>query len=498
MNRQFDNYLLRLLVWTSIWSANGDPAQAQPAPGSPIDIGTRVEMFVDDRLIDPALSRNTSLALQTPVRREVVLTTDKSWEGPESAYYTIVQDGSRFRLYYRGSSALVDNSEQQVTCYAESMDGIQFVRPNLGLHEIKGSKENNVILTGVASHNFAPFLDRNPAAKPDERYKALAGLESKLFAFGSPDGIHWKKLQPEPVMSKGTFDSLNLAFWDEGAHVYRAYTRFFDQGGYGGFRAVQNNQSKDFLHWSDPVANHYAEGVPKEHFYTNATIPCPGAPYFYLAFPMRFVPGRKKINEATEPGVSDALFMSSRDGQNWDRTHLEAWLRPGPDPHNWTDRSNMPAWGIVQTSPIEFSMYVSEHYRWPDNRLRRVTIRRHGFASVHVGHGGGEFTTRVLTFDGDQLVLNYATSAAGGLRVEIQDAKGSAIPGYGLGDMDELFGDELDAVVTWKSKRDLTAFKGKPIRLHFVLHDADLFAIRTAKTNEPTEKSNDKIGPGSN
>ena len=64
----------------------------------------------------------------------------------------------------------------------------------------------------------------------------------------------------------------------------------------------------------------------------------------------------------------------------------------------------MPAWGIVQTSPDEFSMYVSEHYRWPDNRLRRVTVRRHGFASVHAGFGGGEFTTPVLTFGGDRLV----------------------------------------------------------------------------------------------
>ena len=116
------------------------------------------------------------------MRREVVLTTDKPWEGPDSAYFTIFQDGPRFRLYYRGSSALRDNSEQQVTCYAESTDGIHFVRPNLGLHEFNGSKENNIILTGVPSHNFSPFLDTNPAAKPDERYKALAGLAEQAYS----------------------------------------------------------------------------------------------------------------------------------------------------------------------------------------------------------------------------------------------------------------------------------------------------------------------------
>lgn len=484
MNNRVYKSLIGQVMWAILLTADGIPAIAERSSDRPIDVGTRVEMFVDELLIDPAFRRGISLELQTPVRREIVLTTDKPWEGRFSAYFTIFQDGPRYRLYYRGSGPVGDKSEQQFTCYAESTDGIHFVRPNLDIHEFNGSKENNIILSGVESHNFAPFLDTNPAAKPQERYKALAGLTNKLFAFGSPDGLHWKKLQPDPVMTKGTFDSLNLAFWDGGADCYRAYSRYFDRGGYGGFRSIQNSRSQDFLRWSDPEPNHYAEGVPKAHFYTNATFPCPGAPHHYLAFPMRFVPDRKKITQMDEPGVSDAVFMSSRDGQNWDRTHLEAWLRPGTDPHNWTHRSNMPAWGIVQTSPDEFSMYVSEHYGWPDNRLRRITVRRHGFSSVHAGYGGGEFTTRVLTLGGDQLVLNYATSAAGSLRVEIEDENGRPAPGFTLADMSPLYGDELDAGVMWKSKHDLSAFVGKPVRLHFVLHDADLFAFRTIKTTE--------------
>jgi hypothetical protein len=209
---------------------------------------------------------------------------------------------------------------------------------------------------------------------------------------------------------------------------------------------------------------------------------------------MRFVPERTKIAGAKEPGVSDAVLLSSRDGKNWDRAFLEAWLRPGPDPQNWTERSNMPAWGIVETSPREFSMYVSEHYRWPDNQLRRVTIRRHGFASVHAGPAGGEFTTRVLTFGGDVLRLNYATSAAGSVQVEIQEPNGSPIAGYALEDMPKLFGDELDAKVAWKTKRDSSELIGKPVRLRFVLQDADLFAFTTAAADAKTQTTanNDK------
>jgi hypothetical protein len=457
-------------------------AQAQTQENKPpVDIGSRMEMFVDGWLIDS--KRNVSLQMQTPVRREVVLVTDKPWEGVSSAYFTVMQEGALIRLYYRGSVPGKDNSDQQVTCYAESRDGIHFERPNLGLHEFQGSKENNIIYAGAEAHNFAPFADANPQAKAAEHYKALGGGDGKLFAFGSPDGIHWRKLQAEPVLTKGAFDSLNVVFWDESVKSYRCYSRYWTGGGYKGTRGIQNSTSQDFLHWTEPKANQYraADGSSPaaEHFYTSAALPCPGAPQIYLSFPKRFMPDRKKLADYAGAGVSDAMFMSSRDGEVWDRTFQEAWLRPGPDPHNWTQRSNMPAWGIAQVDPTEFSIYVSEHYMWPDNRLRRVTVRRHGFASVHADAAGGEFTTRPVIFSGRNLILNCATSAAGSVQVEIQDETGKPIKGYSAGEMNPFFGDELDAVAGWKQHKDLSGLAGRTVRLHFILKDADLFALRT-------------------
>ncbi len=466
------------------------PAGAQAADKATADIGSRWELLVDDWLIDA--SKDVALQLHEPERREVVLVADAPWEGITSAYFSVVQDGDLVRLYYRGSVPGSDLSEEQVTCVAESRDGIHFTRPMLGIVELNGSTQNNVIWKGIESHNFAPFLDTNPDCKPEEKYKALAGVGQAgknwqedevargLYAFASPDGIHWKKMSKEPVITKGAFDSLNLAFWDTARSRYACYSRIFTNG----VRAVQSSHSSDFFNWSEPVANRYAEGVPAEHFYTNATVPCPGAEHLLLSFPKRFVPGRKKIASHPHSGVSDAVFMSSRDGVNWGRTFLEAWVRPGLDQKNWTDRSNMPAWGIAQTAPGEWSMYISEHYRWPDNRMRRLVLPRHRIASAGAGAGGGEFTTRPVTFDGNRLVLNYATSAAGSVQVELQDEAGKPLSGFALGDMPPLFGDELEAVVEWKSGADLSSLAGKPLRLRFVLRDADVYALRFQPTAE--------------
>jgi hypothetical protein len=454
-------------------------AKCLAAESNPHTLGSRPEMFVETSLIDQ--KTNVSLQLATPIRREVVLTTDQPWEGPHSAYFTAFQDGDRVRLYYRGFVPK-DNSDQQVTCYAESPDGIHFTRPALGLFDFNGSTSNNIVYRGTASHNFAPFLDKNPAAKPAAKYKALGGLAGHLFAFASPDGIHWTKMSEEPALTKGAFDSLNIAFWDTLKKEYHAYSRCWTSGDFKGHRDIQSNRSKDFLHWDEPEHNQYhvQEGakVPTEDFYTSATLPCPGAEQIYLAFPKRFVPSRKKFPDYHEMGVSDAIFMSSRDGINWDRSFLEAWVRPGLDPHNWTQRSNMPAWGILETDPGEFSTYISEHYGWPDNRLRRLTVRRHGFASVHAGAAGGEFTTVPLQFTGINLLINYATSAAGSIRIEVQDTDGKAIPGFTLPDMPPLFGDELDAGINWKTKSDIASLIAKSVRLRFVMRDADLFSVR--------------------
>ena len=109
----------------------------------PIAPGSRWELFVDEFLV--AEKSGVSLKLHEPVKREIVLTTDQPWEGKTCAYFSVIQDGAKVLMYYRGSSGGSDHSDAQVTCVADSSDGIHFTRPSLGLIEAGGTKDNNVI-----------------------------------------------------------------------------------------------------------------------------------------------------------------------------------------------------------------------------------------------------------------------------------------------------------------------------------------------------------------
>ena len=150
-----------------------------------IDIGSRLELFVDDYLIE-RLS-GADLRLHRPEPQNVALRYDASWEGNTCGYVTVFQNGDIYRMYYRGSGYRYDEVEThyhtQFYCYAESSDGVEWHKPSLGLIEFEGSKDNNIILDEEpATHNFNPFKDANPDCRPDEAYKGVGG-NNRAIAF---------------------------------------------------------------------------------------------------------------------------------------------------------------------------------------------------------------------------------------------------------------------------------------------------------------------------
>jgi len=448
-------------------------------------LGLRRELFVDDFLLDAV--QDAQLRLHHPVPREVAIEHGEPWEGNTCAYHTVFQDQDRYRMYYRGAhfdEHAKRSAHEEWYCYAESSDGIHWVKPHLGLFEFNGSKANNIVWAGIGAHNLAPFKDQNPDCPSASRYKAVGGNREGLHAFHSEDGIHWSLMSDGPVITQGAFDSLNLAFWDTIRQRYVAFFRDFRNG----VRDIKTCTSEDFLHWTEPQWLEYPD-APAEHLYTNAITAYFRAPHIFVGFPKRFVPDRNP-QQHVHGGVSDGLFMTSRDGKVFHRWH-EAWVRPGLQPERWVNRNNLAAWGVVRTAgtlphtPDELSIYSTEnYYRGTAVRLRRFTLRMDGFVSLHASAAGGEAVSPLLVFgpqpDGYdlELVLNMSTSAAGSVRCEFQNAEGQPLPGFALDDCDVVYGDRIEHVVTWHGNPSVGKLAGRPVRIRWVLHDADVYSLQ--------------------
>jgi hypothetical protein len=474
------------------------------AADSPIPIGSRLELMVDDYLIE-SLEDHARRVLHHPVLQEIAIDFDAPWEGSGSNYPTVFRDGDLYRMYYRGAQfTIADGALHEdhpaVTCYAESRNGIDWEKPKLGLFEFAGSKENNIVWMGYGSHNFVPFKDSRPDVPDDQRYKALAyadGGQHGLAAIASPDGLHWRLLLEKPVLTDGDFDSQNVAFWDKTRDEYRAYYRKF----HNGVRDIRTATSKDFLNWSEGQLLEYP-GAPREELYTNQIKPYYRAPHILIGLPTRYIDRgwsesmqslpevdhrrlRSAVQDRYGTALTDTVLMTSRDGQTFHRWN-KTFLPPGPERTGaWNYGHLYTAWGMVETAakaegmPNELSIYATES-AWTEKaaQLRRYTLRIDGFASVSAPDSGGEMRTKAVTFKGKELVLNMATSIAGSVQVEIQDFDGNPIEGFGLDGCSPIFGNSIERIVKWNGNSDVSSLADRPVRLRFVLKDADLYSLK--------------------
>jgi len=454
-----------------------------------IDIGSQRELFVDYYLIDKM--QGAELRLHEPRDEGPVFYFDNPWEGQFSGYCTIIKEDSLFRAYYRGIPTVGnDGNKNEVTCIAESKDGINWKKPNLGIFDFNGTKSNNIILANAApvTHNFSPFPDTKPGIPKTQKYKALGGTsKSGLIAFSSADGIHWVKMQDEPVITDGKFDSQNVAFWSEAEQCYVSYFRIWTKTGYSGFRSVGRATSKDFLNWTATTPMTFGD-TQMQHLYTNQTHPYFRAPHIYVAIAARFMPGRQVVSEEDAGRLnvnlkyfkdcSDAVFMSSRGGNKYDPSFMQGFINPGIGLKNWVSRTNYPALNVVQTAPHEMSVYVNQDYAQPTAHLHRYSLRLDGFTSVYAPFEGGTLLTKPFVFKGETLSLNFSTSAAGSVIVEITNKDGQPINGFSLGESNELIGNETDKRVTWNKQKQLKNLAGKTIRLRFFIKDAHVYSFQ--------------------
>jgi len=476
-----------------------------------LNIGNRRECFFDDAMINTDQT-TAEFRLHKPVRRECLITHDAPWEGDGCTYYNFFRDGDLWRMYYIAWHVPHKELGIQV-CYAESRDGLHWEKPNLGICEYNGSRNNNIIIDKTLHprlDNFMVFRDDNPACPPQQRYKGICSYPEggiyerpgELWYYCSPDGLHFQI--GGKITDLGCFDSLNLAFWDERIGRYRCYYRSAHHPGETGIlrhftatdvRDIRMIESEDFVHWSAPKLIDCADAEDCA-LYTNQIFPYPRAPHIYIGFPTRYT-GRPEWNGSYEElcgkekrrermalesrfglAITDGLFMSSRDGLHFKR-YDEAFFPPLPENgRNWLYGDGYPARGVIETpsdipgADPELSILLKEDY-WMGGavKLMRYTIRCDGFVSLHAGGQEKIAVTKPFIYDGSNLYINFSTSGRGYLYLTLTGENGETAESC------ETFGNSIDRRV-WFPNGSVAALAGKPVTLTVRLLDADLYSIQ--------------------
>ena len=245
-----------------------------------VPVGTERQLFVDRTMVSEM--SGLELKLHSPRLREEVLDFDRPWEGGNSWASSVLRDGVLYRMWYESQSGIGVKPGWSFTAYAESRDGIHWKRPALGRIEFQGSKENNLVWDGVGG-NMSVFKDERPGVPDDQRYKAVTRGRG-AWGLVSADGLDWRLVQEDPILTGGAFDSHNIVFQDPWTLEYRYFGRGFvhehlrvpfdrDKHERGtAVRRIRYATSRDFLRWT-PLKLAELPAEPLDHLYTNAAVP---------------------------------------------------------------------------------------------------------------------------------------------------------------------------------------------------------------------------------
>ena len=233
-----------------------------------------------------------------------VLKSDKPWESFCINPCTVIREGNTWRMWYECFDSDYKSDNDAYYCYAESKDGVRWEKPDLGIVEYKGSKQNNIIVAGPAVgglHGESVFLD--PAAPPAERYKLVyvkmvrqppsmdftaANKDWEIRGGVSSDGIRWRMLD-RPLLTRLS-DTQHVCFRD--GDVYRLYMRMWRTDGRGPGdnrrRTVGHTKSRTFGDFPQPteILRPDEQDPPDVDFYNSAAAKLRDD--LYLMFPAAF------------------------------------------------------------------------------------------------------------------------------------------------------------------------------------------------------------------
>ncbi|MAS95366.1 MAG: hypothetical protein CMO55_19375 [Verrucomicrobiales bacterium] len=491
---------------------NGWRAGGKRMPEKP----TSEFLAINDTFVDWARTSGIERRINPPGDIRRVLKPEMPWEALGLIFYCTVIDYEGTAMLYYGC---YDKGKKKHLCLATSKDGIQWSRPELGLTDYGGSKENNLFPQEAVEAGV--FID--PSVPEEKRFRMLHNRNwpdpetAGVYLSSSPDGINWK--QHETRLFPFVPDSQPSAFWDKKNECYAIYLRAWDPKRSIARVAVPNietpwpfDESVEPLHvWGEekvptpsrelPIVMRPDERDPENvHLYTSTAFRYPWANRTYLAFPAAYFhyKGDRWKDRALDgnDGTFDVQLAVSSDGVTWKRFR-EPWIEPDlidglqlqlvSMGQGMIRRGNLlhqyfVGWPYTHNQPVEWDRKPEIRDGWSKKDLGGIycaTNRLDRFVSLSAGPEGGTLTTEPVTLVGNSISLNVDTSGTGFATMALLDVSGSPLDGFDHSDCVAIHTDSLDHFVTWKSDRP--ELGESPVRIQLKLQNARVFAIRIGK-----------------
>lgn len=474
----------------------------------------RTILLVDDH--DVLYRSGTERILHPPQRHRAnpVISETKPWE-LAIGYCSVYRDPNtdRYQCWYQSYAGerAVKRTHRLVVCYAESDDGINWIKPDLGLYEFNDVKNTNIVLigNGGTSVNYCCAVIVDPDESNSERRYKMAywdfaidqGREySGLCVAFSPDGIHWTKYPKAPLL-KGSYgeiaqppyvdereakpwtnplsvsDVIDLSY-DPKREAYMLYAKTWLDGPDGRMywkRAVARTESKDFIHWSQPQLVMAPDEEDSGQLHGGPTFFYHDV-YFSLVQLLDFGGW-----DASGGGTLPTELAISRDGIHWRRPFRKTYFLPVSGDARTFDA------GCVWTNatPVfledEIRFYYGGYAKWnvaatDATGIGLATLPRDRFAAVRPKEKIGQITFKPITLRGCRGITINADATQGTVQAEILDENGYRVRGFSKDDAIALKGDSLDHIVRWKNREVTDLPPGRyMLRLH--LENAEVFAL---------------------
>ena len=508
-----------------------------------IDIGSAKQLFLDDYLIESMSGVKQGLNQAVKVNNNPVITAERPWEGnnvrPLEVCYE--EDEGLFKMVYTGRTVNVDpnmtaggqtgivikgENDPAVTCLAVSKDGINWERPDLGLVEFNGSKNNNILRNGPLKSPFnaeKSYYFKDPVETDSSKlYKHLtwtkdtkAPMQANLYY--SPDESDWTEYEGNPVIDTtpviGRWGPAHVMGWDPIRQNYAAYVECsHHMRAPHGKRIIGRAESPDMINWTDPEAILIPDeqDFPDTEFYQLHVLPYEG---LYVGLLWIF----RTTNLTHHPEI-----VVSRDGFHFERNFREPFISRGGRRVDF-DYDAVYLTDVVVHGDTMFFYYIGTNSRSPEHMKELgdkageavgvATSRLDGFVSVDGGKGWvphdatpdelstvtgrdylekisagtesfGQLVTRSFSFSGSQLHINStrapiaAGPGIGEIRVEFLNFNHRKIEGFTFDDSDPIFESGLDQVVTWNGDSDLSRLAGQAIKIRFYIKNAKLYSFQ--------------------